>query len=118
MVLCYYGMKRAAARIGVPNLISDWQTRLKLPAGTVDLWVEYSSPFDPVSCGALLNGCPDEVHDVVNNPVIVSEHGATRTLDSHALGKVRESSASSARGSMDAPQRLHRPRRDSAGAEA
>ncbi|MGZ4223963.1 MAG: hypothetical protein ACXVH3_23795, partial [Solirubrobacteraceae bacterium] len=66
-------------RMGFPRLVEQWHRDLRLPEGATRRWIEYSSQFDPVSCGSILSGCPDEpVHEVVNTSVLPREHAAYR----------------------------------------
>ena len=69
-----YLAQLGARRIGLPRLVEEWQRDLRLPMSAARRWIEYSSRFDPVSCGAILAGCPDELHEVVNSSVLPCEH--------------------------------------------
>ncbi|WP_440104012.1 hypothetical protein [Streptosporangium sp. H16] len=63
---------------GLTDLISSWHRDLRLPAGSVTHWREFSSAYDPVSCGSLLEGVADVVVPVVNGPLLPAEHGGYR----------------------------------------
>jgi hypothetical protein len=68
-----------ARRAGLYDVFMQMRDELRLPAGSVGRWIEFSSRYDPVSCGPLLVGCADEViDDIVNGPVLAAEHGGYR----------------------------------------
>lgn len=63
---------------GLTRLIARWRTELRLPDGAVGHWREFSSAYDPVSCGPILDGVADTVVPVINGPVLPAEHGGYR----------------------------------------
>jgi hypothetical protein len=80
---------------GLTQLIADWRAELRLPPGAVRHWREFSSAYDPVSCGAILDGVADLVVQTVNGPVLPVEHGAYRrnpVVQLHILNALAEAS--------------------------
>jgi hypothetical protein len=75
-VACAAGllMARLGRRGGLTALIDGWTRSLAMPAGAVREWVEYSSRYDPVSCGPLLATTASRTYDIVNGPWLLAEH--------------------------------------------
>ncbi|GAA3738097.1 hypothetical protein [Salinactinospora qingdaonensis] len=59
---------------GITAMIAQWSQRLRLPEGTVAEWTDYSSRYDPVSCGPVLATVADCSVAVVNSPWPLLEH--------------------------------------------
>ena len=67
-------MARLVRSGGLTTLIEGWTRSLAMPPGAVREWVEFSSRYDPVSCGPLLETAASRVYDVVNGPGLLTQH--------------------------------------------
>jgi hypothetical protein len=63
---------------GLTQLIANWRAELRLPRSAVGHWREFSSSYDPVACGVILDGIADLLVQTVNSPFLPVEHGAYR----------------------------------------
>jgi hypothetical protein len=59
---------------GFSELVKTWCDQLGLPAQSVRKWIEFSSRYDPVSCGPLLAECADDFEEVINGWFLFAEH--------------------------------------------
>ncbi|MEV0663683.1 hypothetical protein ACIBI3_20895 [Actinomadura luteofluorescens] len=59
---------------GMTALIAEWREKLRLPHDAVGHWREFTSAYDPVSCGPILDGVANSLVPVVNGPVLPAEH--------------------------------------------
>jgi hypothetical protein len=64
--------------LGVSISPEDLLAELKIPSGGIARWLEFSSRYDPVSCGPLLVGCADEVVDVTTGYSLPGQHSGYR----------------------------------------
>ncbi|MGO9043063.1 MAG: hypothetical protein ACLQIK_15930 [Mycobacterium sp.] len=74
MLLLGFLASMCVRRARFANLVESWPAALRLPTGCVRRWIEFSSPYDPVSCGLLLAGSSDDFEEVVNGWCLFTEH--------------------------------------------